>query len=177
MSAAAVASESDPRAVARALAHEAESSALERPGPALALAERSAELARQCSDLPTLGWALMLVGRAHACLGNHLQAFEAANEAYALLSAGGDPAHRLWALNICSLMVWAGGDVDRAIELLRNGLAATAGRLELSASRSAMLLNMSVMLQQEAGEYAEAIRCCADALALGTIRAWRRISA
>jgi tetratricopeptide (TPR) repeat protein len=168
MSAAVLASESDPRAAARALAQEAESSALDRPGPALALAERSAELARQCGDLPILGWALMLVGRVQGCLGHHLQAFEAANEAYALLSDCGDPAHRLWALNICSLMVWAGGDADRAIELLRNGLAATAGRLDLSASRSAMLLNMSVMLQQEAGEYAEAIRCCADALALGT---------
>ncbi len=168
MSAAVVASESDPRAAARALAQEAESSALDRPGPALALAERSAALARQCGDLPILGWALMLVGRVHACLGHHAQAFEAANEAYALLSARGDPAHRLGALNICSLMVWAGGDADRAIELLRNGLAATAGRLDLSASRSAMLLNMSVMLQQEAGEYAEAIRCCADALALAT---------
>jgi tetratricopeptide (TPR) repeat protein len=173
MSAAVVASESDPRAaaqaLARSLAQEAEQIyALAQPGPSLALAERAVVLARQCGDSPLLGWALMLVGKGHSDLGNHLQAFAAAREAYDLLADCGDPAHRLSALNTCNLVLWAGGETDRAIELLRNGLAATAGRPDLAAGRSAMLLNMAFLLRQEAGEYAEAIRCCSEGVALVT---------
>ncbi len=173
MSAAAVAIQPDRHAAARAVVQDlareaARVYALAQPGPSLTLAERAVALARQCGDRPLLGWSLMLVGRGHADLGNHLQAFAAAREAYDLLADCGDPAHRLAALNTCNLVLWAGGDTDRAIELLRNGLAATAGRLELAGSRSAMLLNLAFLLRQGAGEYAEAIRCCEEGVALVT---------
>jgi tetratricopeptide (TPR) repeat protein len=173
MSAAVLASESDPRAAAQALAHslaqEAEQAyVLDRPGPALALAERAAALARQCGDLPVLGWALMLAGRLHMYLGHHLQAFAASREAYDLLAAGGDMAHRLGALHICGGVFWASGDTDQAIQVLRSGLAATVGRPDLSGSRFTLLLSLALLLSQEAKEYAESIECCAEAASLVT---------
>jgi tetratricopeptide (TPR) repeat protein len=150
-----------------ALLQEAEQS-FERaqPDAAIALAEEAVVRARECNEPSLLGWGLMLLGSAQNYLGQPVQGYASASEAYELLGACGDVERQLRALSTCAGVSYMCGDPDRAIELVRKGLAASAHRPDCSAIRAALLVNLSISLCQDATEYAEAIQCIADAVAL-----------
>jgi tetratricopeptide (TPR) repeat protein len=156
-----------PRAAVRALLREVEQS-YERAqhAEALALAEQAVALARECSDLPLLGRGLMLLGKAQTYLGQRAQGYASASEAYELLGACGDVERQLRALSTCAGVFYMCGDPNRAIDLARKGLAASAHRPDCSAVRATILMNLAISLSQNATEYAEAIQCSADAVAL-----------
>ncbi len=156
-----------PRAAVLALLQEAEQSfERARLATALALAEQAVALARECNDLLLVGCGLMLLGKAQTYLGHPLQGYASASEAYDLLAACGDVERQLRVLSTCASALYMCGDPDRAIDLLRKGLAASAHRPDCSAVRAAMLINLGISLYQDAAEYAEAIQCSADAVAL-----------
>ncbi len=156
-----------PRAAVLALLQEAEQSfESAQPDAAIAVAERAVALARECNELSLLGRGLMLLGSAHNYLGQPVQGYASASEAYELLGACGDVERQLRALSTCAGVAYMCGDPDRAIDLVRKGLAASAHRPDCSAVRAGMLINLSISLYQDATEYAEAIQCCADAVAL-----------
>ncbi len=108
----------------------------------------------------------MLQGYAASVLGRPVQAYAAASEAYDLLGTCGDVARQIAALETCSSVAYFCGDTARSIELQRQALAASAHRPDCVAIRCKSLINLSLMLHQDAAEYAEAIQCCAEAAAL-----------
>jgi C4-dicarboxylate-specific signal transduction histidine kinase len=130
------------------------------------LAERAVTAAREHGDPHLLGWGLMLLGDAASVLGRPVQAYAAASEAYDLLGTSGDVARRISALEICSSVAYFCGDTARSIQLHRQALAASAHRPDCVAIRCKSLINLSLLLHQDAAEYAEAIQCCAEAAEL-----------
>jgi tetratricopeptide (TPR) repeat protein len=167
MSTESAAPDAGPHATVRALLREAEQS-FERAqaAAAITLAEQAVALARECNELSLLGWGLMLLGSAQNHLGQPVQAYASASEAYELLGACGDVERQLRALSTCAGVSYMYGDPDRAIDLVRKGLAASAHRPDCAAIRAALLVNLAISLYQDATEYAEAIQCSADAVAL-----------
>jgi tetratricopeptide (TPR) repeat protein len=156
-----------PHAAVRALLREAEQS-FERAEhtAAIALAEQAVALARDCNDLPLSGRGLLLLGKVQTYLGQPAQGYASASEAYELLGACGDVERQLQALSTCAGVLYMCGDPNRAIDLARKGLAASAHRPDCSEVRATMLMNLAISLYQDATEYVEAIRCSADAVAL-----------
>jgi hypothetical protein len=131
-----------------------------------ALAERAVTAARELGDPHLLGWGLMLFGRAAWNLARPVQAYAAASEAYDLLGTCGDVARRIAALETCASVAYFSGDTARSMELQRQALAASAHRPDCVEIRCKALINLSLVLHQDAAEYAEAIQCCAEAAAL-----------
>jgi C4-dicarboxylate-specific signal transduction histidine kinase len=131
-----------------------------------ALAERAVEAARELGDPHLLGWGLMLLGDAASILGRPVKAYAAASEAYDLLGTCGDVARQIAALETCSSVAYFCGDTARSIQLHRQALAASAHRPDCAALRCKSLINLSLLLHQDAAEYAEGIQCCAEAAEL-----------
>ncbi len=157
----------DPRAAVLALLQQAELAQEQvQLAQMQASAERAATAARELGDPHLLGWGLMLLGRAGWTLGRPLQAYAAASEAYDLLGTCGDVARQTSALETCSSVAYFCGDTVRCIELHRQALAASAHRPDCAAIRCKALINLSLVLHQDAAEYAEAIQCCTEAAAL-----------
>jgi tetratricopeptide (TPR) repeat protein len=166
MSPANPAAQPGPRAQALAVVQEAQA-ALEggRIAAARAAAERGVALARAGQDTHVLGWSLMLLGRTLNILGEDLlQVHAAASEAYRLLGACADVPRQLWALNTCANVEIASGNSVRSVELLQQGLAAAQGP-GCRVIKGVMLVNLSNRLADD-GEFAETIRCAADAAEL-----------
>jgi hypothetical protein len=161
--------EADAAGSASALVRQAEA-AFEhgRFAQAVDLAERAVAAARRCHDAPLLGWSLMTLGRAQARIGNLLQGYAAATEAYPLLGACGDLTRQLWALNTCAIVHIGCGDASRAIDLLRRGLADASGA-ERSAVCCILLYNLSEVLR-DSSEHAEGVECLVEAA--GLARQW-----
>jgi tetratricopeptide (TPR) repeat protein len=167
MSTESAAPDAGPHATVRALLQEGEQSFKRaQPGAAIALAERAIALARECNQLSLVGWGLLLLSKAQIYLGQPVQGYASASEAYELLGACGDVERQLRALSACAGALYLCGDSGRAIDLVRKGLAASAHRPDCSAVRATMLINLAISLYQDAGEYVEAIQCNADAVAL-----------
>jgi tetratricopeptide (TPR) repeat protein len=167
MSTESAAPDAGSHAAVRVLLQEGEQS-FERaqPAAAIALAERAIALARECNELSLVGRGLLLLSKAQIYLGQPVQGYASASEAYELLGACGDVERQLRALSACAGALYLCGDSDRAIDLVRKGLAASAHRPDCSAVRTTMLINLAISLYQDAGEHVEAIQCNADAVAL-----------
>jgi hypothetical protein len=171
----------DPHAAVLALLQQAEQAQEQLQFAQMqALAERAVAAARELDDRHLLGWALMLLGRAAWNLARPVQAYAAASEAYDLLAASGDVVRRISTLETCSSVAYFCGDTARSMELQRQALAASAHRPDCVEIRCKALINLSLMLYQDAAEYAEAIQCCADAAAIAQTpqqRGWRIVAA
>ncbi len=166
-SAQAAAVDADRRAAVLALLQQAEQAQEQiQFAQTQALAERAVAAARELGDPHLLGWGLMLLGRAAWNLARPVRGYAAASEAYDLLGSCGDVARQIAALETCSSIAYFSGDTARSIELQRQALAASAHRADCVAIRCKALINLSLMLHQDAAEYAEAIQCCAEAAAL-----------
>ncbi len=157
--------EADDTGSASALVRQAEAAFEQgRFAKAIELAGHAVAAARRCHDAPVLGWSLMTLGRAQARIGNLLQGYAAATEAYPLLGACGDLTRQLWALNTCAVVHIACGDTSRAIDLLRRGLADASGA-ERSAVRCILLYNLAEVLR-DSDEHGEGIECLVEAAGL-----------
>jgi tetratricopeptide (TPR) repeat protein len=167
MSTESAAPDAGSHAAVRVLLRQAEQS-FERAehSAAITLAEQAVALARDSNDLPHSGRGLLLLGKVQTYLGQPAQGYASASEAYELLGACGDVERQLRALSTCAGVLYMCGDPNRAIDLVRKGLAASAHRPDCSEVRATMLMNLAISLCQDATEYEEAIRCSADAVAL-----------
>jgi hypothetical protein len=73
---------------------------------------------------------------------------------------------QITALSCCVMVLYTCGDTARAMELMRQALSASAHRSDCIPARCTMLINLSLMLMQDANDFVEAAQCCADAAAL-----------
>jgi tetratricopeptide (TPR) repeat protein len=125
------------------------------------LSKRAVTWARQHSDKPSLGRALVTVSRLAAIAGENLPAYEAAAEAYRLLRDGGDIAHQLLAINALSSAYHHCNDHASCVDWLKRGLQLAVGP-EHASTRSLLLFNMASVLHN-AREHAAAIELLEEA--------------
>jgi tetratricopeptide (TPR) repeat protein len=119
-------------------------------------------MARRCDDVALLGRSLISLGQLEYQASRHLTAYAAASEAFRLFGQCGDITLQLRALTLCTGVHAICGDTARSVELLRRGLAMTAGSID-PVNRCALLYNLAVHLG-DCDEYREAIYCLSEAV-------------
>ncbi len=125
-----------------------------------ALIERAVVLARRCADPQILGSALVSRSRIQSMAGHELSAYEAASEAYDLLTACGDVSGQLRALSLLATVFSLCGDTANDIATQRRGLSLAIGRDHL-AIRCVLLHNLAATLSDRS-EHEEALECLVE---------------
>jgi tetratricopeptide (TPR) repeat protein len=133
-------------------------------GRALELSKLAESCARKHDDQHLLAYALLVCAGAEWDVGQTPSSYAHAIQAYSMFGSCGDTTRQLRALNLCAGALYVGGDRARSIKLFQQGVSFALGPDQV-AIRAMMLRNLAEIFGEEA-EYAEALACVTEAVAL-----------